>query len=514
MFVLLSAILGTSATNSGGCLVCMMYYDGAIFTIQPPIPHLDLLPNPSPLLPGGSTQNEAHETRMAPSLSLGREGTADDLSGDAEVGGTELATVIPLAQYNAIRLYAPGVNTPAGVLGDSEVTMGRSEELKDGHKFNNVKLSSRHCKVFATDTTIFITDTSKNGTFVNGSNIATNPAKTQQLMDGDTVSLLNPSKYVGVKNVEFLIKYSRPAGKRKRDGSEESPAKKIKSADGSVMAQTLTCSICQEFFYKPLACLPCLHNFCTPCMSSWIQHTAGSSDPPTPLECSLCRTNTTEIRKNHSLQSSVEAFFEENPALQPTPLQVIDFEAKITIDPLSFVLPPSSPPGSPPGSPGSPFSPNSGSDDDSDSSAGPSSPPPAASPISQCDCVNGRRRLDWYNFAVLPGRAFAGSQVERRIFMTFLNSQGRSVATVWEDCKAKLLDWNWREGLIREQAPPLVGDVFLSTEVCQDCAARVFSGLLYHFRRDIPTAQLTASAGHRPDCWYGMECRTQFNRVC
>lgn len=53
------------------------------------------------------------------------------------------------------------------------------------------------------------------------------------------------------------------AADKKRDDEENAKA----TLDG--MEADLTCTICQELFYRCVGVLPCLHNFCAPCYGAW-----------------------------------------------------------------------------------------------------------------------------------------------------------------------------------------------------------------------------------------------------
>jgi hypothetical protein len=54
------------------------------------------------------------------------------------------------------------------------------------------------------------------------------------------------------------------------DGAKKNPDEErdAKAAFES-MESDLTCSICQEIYYRCVSVLPCLHNFCAPCYGAW-----------------------------------------------------------------------------------------------------------------------------------------------------------------------------------------------------------------------------------------------------
>ena len=47
---------------------------------------------------------------------------------------------------------------------------------------------------------------------------------------------------------------------------------------------------------------------------------------------------------------------------------------------------------------------------------------------------------------------------------------------------------------------------------CQRCAVKSLKELAYHYRKDIPSSELPEAVTRRPDCYWGKECRTQYNK--
>eukprot|EP01059_Diplonema_ambulator_P031029 TRINITY_DN5575_c0_g1_i1.p1 TRINITY_DN5575_c0_g1~~TRINITY_DN5575_c0_g1_i1.p1 ORF type:complete len:527 (+),score=100.91 TRINITY_DN5575_c0_g1_i1:112-1692(+) len=197
--------------------------------------------------------------------------------------------------------------------------LGKGEEIVLGRNdFDEKKLSGKHCKVTVDEKgKVAVADLSKNGTFVNKKSIA--KGASVELDNGDSITLLHPDKKSG--NLEFLVKKPYTAGvKRKRADSTTTPSKKP-SFDTANLEESLTCGICQEILYKPVSCIPCLHNFCSPCYSEWMGVNSKG-------ECPLCRSSVTELRKNHSLQSAAEALMASKPSLKRTESQIAELEKR------------------------------------------------------------------------------------------------------------------------------------------------------------------------------------------
>eukprot|EP01006_Ploeotia_vitrea_P022831 TRINITY_DN55253_c0_g1_i1.p1 TRINITY_DN55253_c0_g1~~TRINITY_DN55253_c0_g1_i1.p1 ORF type:complete len:717 (-),score=79.01 TRINITY_DN55253_c0_g1_i1:79-2229(-) len=110
------------------------------------------------------------------------------------------------------------------------------------------------------------------------------------------------------------------------------PAKKPKDTkyakSNEEIGNNLTCGICQQIFYKPISCIPCLHTFCAPCYSQWMDR----SD-----KCPQCRDTVEEIRKNHLFANLTDTFLAANPSKKRTEDEVKELEKlnKVTAEMLT-----------------------------------------------------------------------------------------------------------------------------------------------------------------------------------
>lgn len=81
------------------------------------------------------------------------------------------------------------------------------------------------------------------------------------------------------------------------------------------MAEELTCSICYDVIRSCVTLVPCLHNFCSGCISSWLAS----------CRCPLCNSAIIEAKKNNILNKVLELQQETN--LEPIIEDGTDFFA-------------------------------------------------------------------------------------------------------------------------------------------------------------------------------------------
>ena len=120
---------------------------------------------------------------------------------------------------------------------------------------------------------------------------------------------------------------------------------------------------------------------------------------------------------------------------------------------------------------------------------------------------------------LLPtGHLFGGNTVEISVLTSYMAASGITARQAWNTCLEKFKGGEWVPNLTFAKGP-LTPD----TALCVPCCGRVFAALLYHFRRSVPRDALPPVTAARPDCWFGLECRTQkhnvlhaqkFNHVC
>ncbi|XP_076469271.1 E3 ubiquitin-protein ligase CHFR-like [Babylonia areolata] len=125
----------------------------------------------------------------------------------------------------------------------------------------------------------------------------------------------------------------------------------------------------------------------------------------------------------------------------------------------------------------------------------------------KADCNGCLARFEDMNFGrkVLPG-LILGNQYESEIFVNYLQAKKLAVRDVLAACIAKLEQGQYS---CPDQARyNMTG----KTPVCFACGLRNFKALVYQYRAEIPRDQLPANVTARADCYWGKNCRTQYNK--
>ena len=160
-----------------------------------------------------------------------------------------------------------------------------------------------------------------------------------------------------------------------------------------------------------------------------------------------------------------------------------------------------------------------------------------------CRNNNGKnylRPIKEHSMSQLPASLFGGNVVEQSILSMYLSTGGcptthfqpapqlnpstfdinlgintnnsgsnaLPVPHVWQECLTKFASGLWVPDLTAVSGP-----LTPTTAVCEPCCGRVFSALLYHYRRAIDKDDLPPAILNRPNCWYGVHCRTQFHNT-
>jgi len=440
--------------------------------------------------------------------------------------------------------------------GEDVTKIGRSKDLPESLRLGSMRLSSFHAELHLAPATNVVTlvDTSTNGVWLNLARVTKGSAI--ELSPGDSIRLLNPaSKDDDGPRFEFLFQQVRP------------------KASASSLVDELTCSICKCVYYRPVSVIPCLHTFCGHCISAWIKTGAG--------DCAECRSKMREVRPSHKIASVVADLIKAKPEHAKSATECAQLDSENTIPAVGLVL------GKRERSDdGLGYDDEEDEEEDSDSdawaaapaavpyklpmffAAPPTSCPQCATPSAldgftcpphgphlrcflckspfprrplcdvpqECDLC-GKAFCDLYlggcrnpqgvgylqpvgdhAMSELPlGSLFLGNTVEQGILLRYLETAKVDVPTLWALCVEKLKSGEWVPDITSVRGP------LKSATVCAPCAQRVFSSLLYHFRRAIPRDSLPPTVTARPDCWYGIQCRTMrhstqhaqaYNHVC
>nr|CCC95784.1 unnamed protein product [Trypanosoma congolense IL3000] len=454
------------------------------------------------------------------------------------------------------------------------ITMGRSKELEVECRVDVARVSARHCelRVDALTYEVRIRDISTNGTFVNG--VRVTKGEDVELHPGDEISLVRslPQTMVpGESSAELEV-----AGGADGTGCAEFIFQRVSALKcAEKMVEELTCSVCKFLYYRPCSVLPCMHVFCSSCVSRWVADGKKT--------CIECRGKILEIRPSHKINNCVEQLLQRNPKLRRSEAEIAECVAHDDIPPSGKVVMKrardtrSEALGS-----GSSDSDSDSVDRESFSSSsvrsgsggsgvpnvyqnqprrqangncrhcstpsvvdGFSCPTRGIHQLCQnCHCLFPMRPLcnlpqrcqlcscPYCNLyykdeggclananggglvivsecpvpTTLPSKAFRGNAVEQGILFQYLVGKQLSPGFVWEEYVRKLSSDQWVPDI-----PCVNGPLSASSALCSECIEALFAAMLFHYRCSLPRDQLPSAVAERPNCWYGLECRTQFH---
>ena len=109
------------------------------------------------------------------------------------------------------------------------------------------------------------------------------------------------------------------------------------------------------------------------------------------------------------------------------------------------------------------------------------------------------------NFSSTCLNGILGNTYESNILKEYLNSKELSIGRFVQACCAKM-----ESGEYSCSEPRLSST---STITCHSCALVSLKELAYLYRKDIPNSHLPDDVTRRIDCYWGKECRTQFNKT-
>jgi E3 ubiquitin-protein ligase CHFR len=422
-------------------------------------------------------------------------------------------------------------------------TVGRAEGCTV--RLDNPKVSSLHAKLSFDNANAIIEDLSSNGTFVNG--IKVGKGRLRILHHLDQISFLAPA--VAEASVDpnacRLTFHSLAAAEASADAESctasaaaaTGPADTVPAGSGSgpgggggaassssssavpapsdaALEKELTCGICQDLMYRPVALQPCMHNFCGSCFAQWMKRKA---------ECPQCRQSVRVVSRNHAVMAIVEGFVAQHPGKARDPAEKASLDALDTIgnEPRSLRKRDRDD-GADLGelsADGSDSDDYSGSDDYDDGYGGlmpaammaalGSSPPFGAIAMTPCaQCTNSAPAFSMSPLSgkrpfALPPRAL-GNGFECEVLKNFIASRGMGIGDLFQECLRKATAG---ELTLEPVVPGRIIDPAGPT--CRQCFDKIFSSLAYQYRAAIPNASLPEAVTQRTNCWYGNGCRTQ-----
>ncbi|KAH9586283.1 zinc finger protein [Trypanosoma melophagium] len=439
------------------------------------------------------------------------------------------------------------------------ITVGRSKELVVENRVDVARVSGRHCELRIDPVTkkVTVRDLSSNGTYINGVRIER--GVDVELQSGDRLSLTKPTESTDMDTpgAEYIFQ---------RVSNEVSIEK---------MEQELTCSVCSLIYLRPCSLLPCMHVFCASCISKWMAE--GNSTcmecrgnvfevRPTHklqncveefLNCNPHLKRTAEEEANcvafddipptgkilrkrprdagvdndsddndHSSNNNGTYDDSESDGSNPSLLAPVHYrrntcghfrpagscrhcEAASTVDGYSC--------------------PDGGLHQLCVECRRLFPQRPLCNRPQCCQLCNtphcnlyyeeeggcpsggggGLTRLcEYHPPSSLPHKTFGGNMVEQSILSRYLSSKGIRIEAVWEECMSKMQAKDWIPDIT------CVNDELTAdSALCEGCMEAVFASLLFHYRRAIPNGDLPETVTKRANCWYGVNCRTQFHKT-
>lgn len=86
------------------------------------------------------------------------------------------------------------------------------------------------------------------------------------------------------------------------------------------MAEQFDCGICYMIMHQAVSLMPCLHTYCGGCFSDWIKR--GQK------ECPNCREGIIMVKKNATLNSTIESYLTVNPDMRRSEAEIKELESK------------------------------------------------------------------------------------------------------------------------------------------------------------------------------------------
>jgi E3 ubiquitin-protein ligase CHFR len=96
-----------------------------------------------------------------------------------------------------------------------------------------------------------------------------------------------------------------------------------------------------------------------------------------------------------------------------------------------------------------------------------------------------------------------GNQYESDVLKNYLKAKGLSIRDLLQVCAARV-----DSGEYHCSGGPIQSD----TTVCYKCCLKEFQEAVFCYRKDILVEDLPAEVVSRPDCYWGKNCRTQYNK--
>lgn len=87
----------------------------------------------------------------------------------------------------------------------------------------------------------------------------------------------------------------------------------------SSLREAIVCSICKEVMFQPASVSPCMHTFCSPCISDWSKISKN---------CPFCKTTMNYVSKHHLLANIVDNYLIGNPSENRTAEEIAELQER------------------------------------------------------------------------------------------------------------------------------------------------------------------------------------------
>ncbi|KAF9428037.1 hypothetical protein BGZ76_002077 [Entomortierella beljakovae] len=353
------------------------------------------------------------------------------------------------------------------------------------------------------------------------------------------------------------------------ESSSESKRQKLDGSDGKneekqddLFEKEFECGICHDIMHKALALQPCLHSFCKECCKMWFKNSS---------ECPSCRQIVQRTKQDFKINTLIALFLKSRPQLKNDDAEddgaesdtsnVIrnnggdnedsddygddDEDSEDDPIPVGFnALPPMCPCCDPNNTFGytcptafrlGPLSNQPTFREYNERrliqpghtqcihcrTHLPTIPPGTQDSvvdhfrcnmchISSCGC-----RLQSVDDKLQRQYPVSGflNHYEDRVIADYLTAENLTPQNVWQEIKDGM-----ENDTFQYQQPSAVNhrvrnsSISSNSKLCEDCARHFLSnGPLYQWRKNLDPTKLPQTVTSREPCWYGRECRTQFN---
>lgn len=162
-----------------------------------------------------------------------------------------------------------------------------------------------------------------------GRDVFVQPSQLKHCEVGDEVTFcifLNSHGQPQAKKIkEFVLGVGVEAGASQEDTVSDRQADQV--FEGAV------CIICQEVLHRATSVRPCLHSFCSSCLSGWVGRGFAASP-----SCPICRSVIKGVSRNHTLDGLINGLLKAHPNRKRAAQELQDLDADDLLDHVGYDL--------------------------------------------------------------------------------------------------------------------------------------------------------------------------------